>query len=180
MRARDIGAALLKIWGVILLVRGVLTLVSLLPMAFSPMDENLQFALRGNGLNGIVALVAGVALLVSADAILRLIGVGDETEADVLPGRYSAAELQSLVFGGLGVYFAIGALRDIATLVYTILRKPEWDSTNAMPYLFQHAQNDLVGAAVQLIAAIILLVNRRMLATAWHRMRPMASQHDGE
>lgn len=173
LQPREIATVLLKVWGVILLVNGAQGVLGVLPMAMSSNAADLRLPMMSAATAAIVTLVAGAAVLLGAAAIARWIGANGSASADATPGRYTVRDLQSLAFGAIGVYLAIGALREIATIVYTLMRQPAWDETGALTYLFADRKADLAGAAVQLIAATLLLVTRSMLAAAWDRRRPM-------
>jgi hypothetical protein len=179
MNARTLATVLLKVWGVILLVNGAIGLVNVLPMAMSSHAGDLRLPMMSAATGALVTVIAGAAVLVGASAIARAIGLNEPGTGDATPAHHDSRELQSLAFGAVAIYLAIGALRDLATIAYTLLRQPAWDQTGALAYLLADRQSDLAGAGVQLVAAAILFVTRSMLAAAWDRARPMqASARD--
>ena len=174
MSIRDLGVLLLKLWGLVCLVSGaVAALQLLLP---SPGEEGLdRFTWMIGGLGAVTSIALGAVLLISAEGIVSFILPREVREEGAVATTYTAAEWQSLVFGGVGAYFAVDALRDIARLSYTLARGPKWDPSGAYEYALRGYGGELAGAVVQLIAAVVVLAGRRGLAAIWARVHPMGS-----
>lgn len=181
MTPRTVGILLLKLWGLICLVEGFVAILGTGVLPFAPhvaAEPGFdRYVLLTAALGGIVNLALGVGLLTGAQWLVAIIDSNARTSEDVA-GRYSLAELQSLLFGAVGVYFAVSALRDIGTLVYAIARQPAWDSTGRWAYLLEGRQEQLAGAAVQFVVAVVLMISRSTLASWWSRVRPMSSQSE--
>jgi hypothetical protein len=182
MTIRALGVLLLKLWGVISFAGGLISLVNLgllLAAASGVGDAGMnRYVHLTTALNAVVMVAFGAILLFGARPIMRVIHPEADSEAEAVPGRYTLGELQSVAFGAVGAYLAISALRDIAELVYAIARQPDWDTTGDLRYLLAQRQEDLAGAAVQLVFAVVLLFSRSTLASAWSRLRPMTPQSD--
>jgi hypothetical protein len=139
-------------------------------------DETMvRFAFMTQGINSVLTLVLGAVLVLYAERIVDVIDRRQNVEGAPPSERYTLTELQSLAFGGIGAYLAISALRDIGALVYVIARNAAMDNPDSMSFVLQNHQTQLVGAAVQLIAAVVLLFKRAALAAAWARIHPMGS-----
>ncbi|HYK03119.1 MAG TPA: hypothetical protein VE974_15270 [Thermoanaerobaculia bacterium] len=177
MTVRTLGILLLKLWGLISLLGGLISLASfalLLAVAPDTGDPGMnRYMHMTTALGAVVVVAFGTILLLGARRIVSIIYPGTDADAAAVPERYTPAELQSVAFGAVGAYLAISALRDIAELVYTIARQPDWDTTGQLTYMMERRQEDLAGAAVQLVLAVVLLFSRSALASAWSRARPM-------
>lgn len=107
MSVRALGILLLKLWGLVTLVSGATAAVSLTFEAFLPMlranDPLIRYALMNNGRGAAVSLLMGVALLFGAERIVSIVAPTETHDLGVV-SSYTLPELQSLVFGGLGVY----------------------------------------------------------------------------
>jgi hypothetical protein len=175
MTIRTLGTLLLKLWGLTWLAGGLIglmnvgVLLSAWPRAIEPAT---QYHIA-TAANAIVSIVLGTILLLGARPIVAVLDRDGDAEAPALSGQYSLAELQSVAFGGVGAFLAISALRNIAVLVYAIVQRPAWDSagTGQVAFLLASQQKELIGAAVQLVFAVVLLFSRSALATGWSRLR---------
>lgn len=177
MDIRSLGILMLKFWGLVSLVWGVTSMINLLLVFVGPIGQSdltaIGYGIMSNGLAALLTVLLGVILLARAQGIVTLILPNPS-----VPGEsysYTAVDLESVVFGGLGVYFAINALRDIGTLVYAIAYRPEWEEEGRLLGALETHQAQLAGAAVQLVVAVILLIRRNELARLWSRIRPMVS-----
>ena len=90
-----------------------------------------------------------------------------------MSARFGAQELEQAGFGILGAYLLILALRDLAVVIYVLRMKAEWDSTGQFTYLWANNGQTLIGAVVQGLFAVILLLGRQRLASAWSKLHPM-------
>ena len=182
MNVRVLAILLLRLWGLVSLVRAVTMIVSALFMLMpsSQMDEqSLRYALMTYGLSAVVQLALGTVLLLAAPRIAGLlVADADDGDAKLAPPD-NFTQLQAVLFGALGVFFAIAALREIAELGYAIVRHPVWDDRGSFGPVFSQKQEAFAGAVVQLIAAAALLINRMALAGAWSRIHPMTSETHG-
>ena len=180
MTIRALGTLLLKLMGLTWLIGGFVSLANMLVMVVQTpgsgdggMDRYVRMT---GGLTAVLLIAVGTLLLLGADRIVRMIYPDAEAETPIVPDRYSVAELQSVVFGGVGAFLAITALRQVAELVYAIARQPAWDTTGTLRFAMESRQEDLAGAAVQLVFAVVLLFSRSALAAGWARLRPMKSE----
>lgn len=180
MTIRTLGILLLKLWGLFSLVGGLISLAGLallMAAASGTGDPGMnRYMHLTTALSAVVSLAFGAILLFGAGSIMRMIYPDADPEAAGGFDRYTPAELQSVAFGAVGAYLAISALRNIAELVYAIARQPDWDTTGQLTLLMEQRQEELAGAVVQLILAVVLLFSRSALASAWSRLRPMT--HD--
>ena len=179
MTIRATGILLLKVWGVVSLVAGLIGLLNTALLFFvrqPTSSDGMRSVLLINGSGAAVSLALGAVLLFGARRIIALI-VAEEDATVLVPDGYNLVELQSVVFGGVGVFLAISALRNVAELVYAIVRRPAWDSTGQFAYLIQRNHQELAGAAVQLAFAAALLLNRSALASAWSHARARTSEN---
>jgi hypothetical protein len=183
MTIRTLGILLLKLWGFISFMGGLISLVSfalLLATAPDGGDPGMnRYMHLTTALSAVVRIAFGAILLFGARGIMSVIYPDADSEAAAVPDRYTLVDLQSVAFGAVGAYLAISALRDIAELAYTIARQPDWDATGQLTYVMERRQEDLAGAAVQLLLAVVLLFSRSTLASAWSRLRPMKAD-DGD
>lgn len=183
MTIRTLGILLLKLWGLLSFVGGLISLVSLaLLVAAAPETGDAgmnRYMHLTTALSAVVSLAFGAILLFGAGSIVRMIYPDADSEAAGGFDRYTLADLQSVAFGAVGAYLAISALRNIAELVYAIARQPDWDTTGQLTLVLEQRQEELAGAAVQLLFAVVLLFSRSALASAWSRLRPMTPQ-DGD
>ena len=178
MTIRTLGILLLKLWGLMWLIGGVVSFANMMVMAVQTPGSDPgadRFIRMTGGLTAVVMIAAGTLLLLGARRIVSMIYPDAEAETPIVPDRYSLAELQSVVFGGVGAFLAISALRNMAELIYAIARQPAWDTTGRLAYAMEGRQEDLAGAAVQLVFAVLLLFSRSALAAGWARLRPMKS-----
>ena len=179
MHIRSVAILLLKLWGLYSLVNGAFGIVhALLPLVsgISSADPMSRYVLLNSGLGAILNLVLGTFLLLAPERIVDLILPEPESGVDsagAAPPRYELHELQALLFGAAGAYLAILALGDIGQLVYAIARQPPWDQGGQFAFTLQQQQEELAGAAVHLVFAVVLLANRRALAGVWSRVHPM-------
>ena len=175
MNLRALGILLLKLWGLYALISGGLAALQLV-MYLAPMGTGVErYPWMATGLATVTNLGMAAVLLTSAEQIVGLILPARADEAGTV-GTYSPAEVQSIVFGGVGAYFAISGLANLARLIYGIVRHPKWDETGMFASALQSQHEQLAGAIVQLIAAVILLFGRRGLAATWARVHPMGSE----
>ncbi len=179
MTIRTLGTLLVKLLGLTWLIGGIVSLANMLAMLVQVpggvevgMDRYLRMS---GGLSAVLLIAGGTVLLLGAGRIMSMIYPDADAEGPIVPDRYSLAELQSIVFGGVGAFLAITALRQVAELVYAIARQPAWDTTGQLAYALQGRKEELVGAAVQLVFAVVLLFSRSALAAGWSRLRPMKS-----
>jgi hypothetical protein len=164
----------LKLWGLVSLVNGIIGILNAGLSTASPAPTGAamhRYVLMTTALGAVLSIVLGAVLLLAASRILTLLGVADDDSASAPLRSYGPAQLQGLVFGGVGVYLAIAALRNIGELVFAIVRLREWASTGQLNYLLETRQEALAGAAVQLVAAVVLLFNRSALASVWSSVR---------
>ncbi|MDQ3282052.1 MAG: hypothetical protein M3Q69_11635 [Acidobacteriota bacterium] len=184
MTVRTLGVLLLKLWGVLRLVDGFTGVLGLGLAAFLPAEMSQpgmrRYVLLSGGLTLVVNLAIGALLLTGAERIMAMIGVRDDEPLAVTPDTYSARDLQSVVFGGIGVYLAIVSVSSILQIVYRIARQPAWNGAQQLQFLLARDQEQLAGAAAALVCAVILLVNRSALAGLWARVHPMGAAPDAE
>ena len=174
MNLRALGVLLLKLWGLYSLIVGAVAALQLV-LYLAPMGAGAErYPWMAGGLAAVTNLAVAAVLLTSAEQIVGFIMPARADEAGTL-GTYSPAEVQTVVFGGVGAYFAISGLANLARLIYGIARHPQWDLTGTFGFALQSQQEQLAGAVVQIIAAVILLFGRRGLAATWARVHPMGS-----
>lgn len=175
MSIREIGILLLKLWGLYCLVMGAIVILQLV-LYFMPGGAPAErLAWMTSALGAVTNFALGAVLLLSSDQIVELILPQRRDSADAPLVPYSPSEVQTVLFGGLGAFLAIAALRDIAQLAYAIYRQPAWDNTGTFAYLQATRQEEMAGAVAQLAFAIVLLAGRRGLAAMWARIHPMGS-----
>jgi hypothetical protein len=182
MSLRSLGVLLLRLWGFYLLVGVVTGGVSLAVTIMHPssgIDQSLSgFVFMSNGAALVVRALVAIGLLVGAERIVDVLQIANSGNEPRNP--FSLADLQSMAFGAVGVYLAITALGEIATLVWIIARHPAWDESRSFAYVFDKEQERLVGATVRMVLAVILLIRRSAWASLWYRLRPMATPQDSE
>ncbi|HEX2833376.1 MAG TPA: hypothetical protein VHW00_10195 [Thermoanaerobaculia bacterium] len=172
MTLRGLGILLLKLWGLKLLVSGLITALGTISMFAVSTERNAQpgVYMMLAGLNIVTMLLLGLLLFLGAPKIVGLLAPEDGDEPGALP-NLSAAQVQAIAFAAVGVFFALSALRDIGQLVYAIVRLPEWDETGTYETLIGEHRATLIGAVVQLVAAIVLVWKRYSLALLFEHPR---------
>ena len=174
MSVRSLGVLLLKVWGVIWVVSGLDTIVSLIGLAFNLPETAVpdqRYVVMSAGLSPLMTFVFGLLLVVLPERVIALIVPNDVDAQQIRAESYSLAEWQATAFGAVAVFFLISALRDIGTLVYSIARTTSWDQVGNLTEVFRNQQSELAGAAIQLVAAAVLLVKRSFFAQTWLRLR---------
>jgi hypothetical protein len=167
MTTRSLGVLLLKIWGLSSLVFGAIALIHAGLSRFGSQrltGEGAASYFMISMTSGVTNLVLGVLLLIFAKWITSLL-VSHTDDANGSGLSITAVELQCVVFGGVAVVLGIKALQSISQLIYTIATQPSWDEMDTFEYLLTHDQEQLVGATVQLIASVVLLVTRHRLSS---------------
>lgn len=170
MTLRGLGVLLLKLWGLKLLVSGLITALGIVSMFLTASGREAQPATYTMlaALNVVTILLFGLALFLGAQKIVGLIAPEDDDSPGALP-NLSATQIQAIAFAAVGAYFALNALHDIGQLVYGIVRLPAWDETGTFESLLGEQRQMLVGAVVQLVAAIVLVWKRYSLALLFER-----------
>lgn len=183
MTPRTLAILLLKLWGVISLVSGLtasLNSTLLFTVMLGDEEWSGRFLAMTHALRAVTQVALGAALLIAAPRLASWIDPGSE-EGSGEAEPFTLEQLQMVAFGALGVFFLVGAVRDIAELVYAIIRHPVWDERGSLVAVFDARQADLAGAVVQLVASVVLLFDRAALASTWARLRPMKRpEHDAD
>lgn len=173
---------LLKVWGLTWLAGGLIALVNtaLLASGLTPTSNDAidRYATLTSGLSVVVNLALGTFLLLGARSVVRWLGLAGEGPEPLALGRYTLPQIQSVVFGGVGAFFLIAALRDVGELVYAVARQPAWDTTGEFAYVMERHQNELAGAAAQLVCSAVLLLNRSVLAALWSRVNSTGAREE--
>jgi hypothetical protein len=133
--------------------------------------------LTSNSFSALLSIAIGAALLAGAGRIVTAIVRDAEV---VATESANIRDLLSAAFAMLGVFLGIEALREIGQMAFAIARPPEWGDPRWMTSLLQQHQQELVGAVIQLLFAVVLILNAAALAMLWARIHSMKAAHDDE
>lgn len=166
MSVRKLTEIVLRIWGLMLLVRVVAYVPVTLMMLFSGRGgagaEAMRASQFGNLAGTALLAAAGVILLVFAPAIAARLA-GEETIATNVTARDAFAVGAIL----LGIIFLVSGAKELVGAAYTLALKPGWDETRSMAYVWERHAQMLPGAIVEIIAGALLLARRRTYAERW-------------
>lgn len=182
MNIHALAILLLRLWALMSLVRGATGIISVLFVVIPSAgfdEQSLRYGLMTSGLWAVTQVVFGIVLLLASPKLAGMLVTDVGSPDEELTPPDNTTQLQAVLFGALGVFFALAALREIAELGYAIARHPAWDDRGSFTVVFAEKQAAFAGAVVQLIAAGVLLFNRMALAAAWSRIHPMTNESQG-
>jgi len=171
MTERRLCALVLKIWGLFWLAEALLSVPHMVLLFRSEpfsREQRFQVYSQWTSVIGTASTVIAAVILIAAAERIAAFVVADRD----LTLPFAPVALEQLAFGLVGAYFLILSLRELAVTIYVLRTKPQWDSTGA--YLWEHSAQSLVGAAVQGVLALVLLLGRRSLARLWLKLHPMS------
>jgi hypothetical protein len=160
MTAKALAQVLVRCWGLVLIISALAWVGNLVAM-FGAREGREMFV--AGALRAFVELGAGIAFVLNGDGIGAWLVSDIETTGE--PGEpVDAVQIQIVAFVILGVYFLVTGLAHMASVSYTLLSKPQWNETGQFEYLLQQRKETLVLGVVDVVAGIILLLNRVGLA----------------
>lgn len=172
MNGRNLVEVALKIWGLVLLLGGLVA---------TPSEALMATAEVGSAVQGAFVRATQVAsmlnLLVSATLGLCLILWGGHLAERAIPETpalrigVDGAQLQGLAFRFLGVVTLIGGLQDLGAVTYVLMAKPKWAEIGTFEYLWGRQAEAMVRALVQIAAGVVLILGTSVIARAWRRLR---------
>ena len=170
LTAKSLAQVLLRLWAVTLLVEVALAIPTFVSQFLGTGTPDASWRLVAGWTFVHVALTAIVAFSVFkfADPIADRLVQGS-VESDPL----TTMSFQAVAFGVLGAYFLIHGLRDSAGLLFQLATKPRYINEN-LSYLWEQSAGGLVGAVVQTVAGIALLLGRNGFVVAWQKIRGQA------
>lgn len=166
MTIRRLTEIVLRIWGLMLLVRVLAYVPATLMMLFSARGNAGEAAMRASFLGNL----AGTALMATAAAILLIFApaiaaklAGEETVTTSITARDAFAVGAIL----LGLVFLVSGAKELVAALYTLAMKPSWDETRSMSYVWERHAQMVPGAIVEITAGALLLARRRTYAERW-------------
>jgi hypothetical protein len=171
MTASTLAELALKIWGVILVLGGILELPAALWMsAMFPSSDPQAVLMRRSQVAVMLGIMAqglgGLVILVWADRIVALF----ESDNTPLPMDVTGPELQRLAFAVVGVVVLIDGVQSAAAAGYVLLTKPP--EIDALSYMWQSRQHEsMIKGIVQLVAGALLVLGRESIVEGWTRLR---------
>lgn len=175
MTNRSLTALVLKIFGVMWLFNGSVSLVNTTLQYFgreSGQPSLWNYTVRTNTIAWMFWALFVIVLLRFANAIARMLFPTEESLAIAI----DASTLQTVGFTLLAVYLGIHALRDVALELYALLAGRGQDAR----FLPPGKPERLAGAVVQLCAAVWLLFGtQRLLRFLRSFQEPLTSPADG-
>ena len=171
MTAKAAGEIALKVWSVILVVSAVLSIPALLGQVTTKGESPIEaatwhIAAVWNSVHAALTIIVALVLYKFASEISSRFNVPDGQSDSPL----TSASLASVGFGILGAYFLVLAIRQFADLLFQLATKPAYEQ-QSLSYLWGNQLRALVGATVQLVAGLVLLVGRNALSKAWAHLR---------
>jgi len=173
---RNFVTALLKVWGVVWLVSGVTGLanviIELFTRPFASSDAAMQrFSQFSSMATVLVTLGAAIVLIKYGESIsARLIHIDDEFALAVSP-----TQLEAALIGVLGAYLVVRGFREGAVTAYALIRRASWDPSGSIEYVWRNRESAVVGAAVDFLSGLVLMLGRKGIAETWGRLHPMGS-----
>ena len=175
MSARAFAAVLLKVGGVLFLMWGAIGLAnSIAEWVMRPYSSN------DPGMQRFSLFIASASTLITLGTAFVLLKYGDMVAGALVrdDGRItfglSPMQLEAVLLGVLGAYLVVAGFRQLAVAGYTLLRKPSWDQTGALAYVWNNQEREVAGAVVDLLGGTLLLFGRKAIAAAWARVHPMS------
>ena len=179
MSTRAFAAVLLKVWGVLCLMWGTIGLANSIAewvmQPYSSNDPNMQrFSLFLSAASTLITLGVAFVLLKYGDMVAgALVRTDDRFSFGLSP-----MQLEAVLLGVLGAYLAVAGFRQVAVIGYTLIRRPAWDQTGALAYVWHNQEREVAGAAIDLLAGLLLLFGRKGIAAGWARLHPMGEHAD--
>jgi hypothetical protein len=170
MNAKTLAELALKIWGVVSILRALLTMPAALWMGWTvpagdPQAALLRASQIGYVLNILVQLVGSIAVLIWADRIAAIFEA-DETPLHI---GMSGPDVRFLAFAIVGLFVFISGVQNAAGAGYVLWTTPE--QVDTVSYMWARQGEDLIEAAVQIAAGAFLILGRETLFKSWSRLR---------
>ena len=179
MTLRRLTEVVLRVWGLMLLVRAIIAASQQLGfiLAGSASDEAVFRAQSISMIGGVLVFgAAAVIVLLFAPAIAERI-VGEDA-----PVSTSVSFAEALVVGLslLALVFAVSGGREVVMAVYTLATKARWDQTPSLEYVWEQRRAAVVMGMFELLVGIGVLLRRHAL-TAWLASSRGGAEHaDGD
>jgi hypothetical protein len=179
LTARTLAEILLKVWAVTLVVHGLLGLAQVISQFMSPLNgREWRIVASWNLVPLILTLVAGITLLKFSPAIARRLDPAPSTGEHGSQMPLPSASLAVVAFGVLGASFLVEGLRDLASALFQLATKPSNADIN-LNFMWQQSPQAVIGAAVQTVAGLALLLGREGIAHFAIRVRETPHPPDG-
>jgi hypothetical protein len=176
---KSLAEVLLKVWALTLTIGALVSILGLVAQFFLPPVDmgaaSERVAMAFQGVYALLSLIAGITLLkFSADAAEYLAPAGSSAEPPI-----AVQNLEVIAFGILGAILLVEGLRDLSSAVFQLATKPVYE-LEAGSYLWRQSREALVGAGVQTIAGLALLLGRQGIASFIIAIRKTPTPRDSE
>jgi len=179
MNGRSLASVALKTWGIVLVVSAIASLPATLLMATASPGIDAQAGIIrmsqvGSILNVVVQALIGGTVVAFAGRISEAI----LPDTPPLHLSVTTGELQTLAFALIGIVVLVDGLREVAASAYVLLRKPAFDETDSLSYLWARQSQSIARGAVQIVSGGFLVFGRDTLARGWSRLRGQQVEND--
>jgi hypothetical protein len=179
MTAKTFAEVALKVWGIVTILGALLAMPAALWMVWSAPEGDPQAALLrasqiGYVLNVVVQLVGGIVVLVWADRIAALFEA-DETPLQI---GMSGSKVAVLAFAIVGVFVLVDGVQNLAGAGYVLWTRSV--QVDTVSYMWARQGEEMIEAAVQIIAGAFLILGREALLRGWSRLRGERAPDSGD
>ena len=130
-----------------------------------------RFSLFSSMATVLVTLGAAIVLIKFGESISEMLIHIDGAFAQAV----SVNQLEAALLAVLGAYLVVRGFREGAVTAYTLFRRASWDPSGSIEYVWCNRESAVVGAAVDFLSGLLLMLGRKGIAETWTRLHPMGS-----